>query len=195
MKIAFKFLTILLIVSILGVGVFFLLKHTDNFSSDLKTFYVEYENHHLATESDTVYCQRATYRFDIVYPFNFLNKEQKGYSVKVVPNVKAETAEYVIDGNFYSFTEIRDVTKAFNIRCEETYFTLSIPKDFTIKNVLETIYPDKTIEIDDEYLTSDEPFYTLIITSYDGSKQCNINFGIVDGLVKDVTLDITRIEF
>ena len=195
MKTAFKILSFIIIIAILGVGVWFLLKHTDNFSSDFTTFYVEYENHHLAAESDTVYLINSTHRFDIVYTFDFLDKEQKGYSVKVIPNANAEDLDYVIDGRYYLFKGLSDITAAFDIELNETYFTLKIPKKFSVKTVLDRIYPDKTVEIDETYIVSDAPYYTLIITSNDGTKQYIVNFGTVDGKVKGVSLDITRIEF
>lgn len=188
-------LTFIIIIAILGVGVYFVLKHTDNLSSEFKTFYVEYDNHHLAAESDDFYCWGGTYRFDIVYPFDFLIEEQKGYTVNIVPNSKADKAEYVIDDRNYLFSGLSDITAAFKIDLNDSFFTLTVPRGFNIKTVLETIYPDKTITIDEAFLNSDAAFYTLIITSYDGTQQCRVNFGIVDGFVKGVTLDITEIVF
>ena len=194
MKIIFRIFLVLILLAVVGSG-FFIYKHTDGCNSEFKTFYVEYNGHHLPAESSDIYSQNMEYKFDIVYPFGFIDKEQKGYDVKVIPNANAEAVLYVIDDRYYSFRDLNDITSAFKITKEDDSFTLSIPKDFTIKTVLEKIYPDKTIEIDEEYLNYDEAFYTLIISSYNGANQYTVNFGIVDGLVKGVSLDITKIEF
>lgn len=184
----------ILIIAIIGGGAYFLLIHTDNFSSDFSTFYVEYNRAHLPQTSDVIYEKGSVQRFDVKYTFDFINKEQKGYSVKVVPNANAETAEYVIDGKYYAFSGLKDITSAFDIELNDSYFTLSIPKDFTIKTVLGKIYPDKTVEVDGDYTDSEEKFYTLIITSYDGAISYSVNFGIAVK-VRGVELDITRIVF
>ena len=184
----------ILIIAILGVGAYFVMIHTDNLSSDFSTFYVEYDGHHLAQSSDAIYEKGSVQRFDVKYTFDFLSKEQKGYSVKIVPNGKAETAEYVIDGKYYAFSGLSDITSAFDMELNDSYFTLSIPKDFTIKTVLDKIYPNKTVEVNGDYDISEEKFYTLIISSYDGAISYSVNFGIAVK-VRGVTLDITRIEF
>ena len=187
------FINVILIVGVLGLGVYFVLIHTDNLNSDFKTFYVEYEGHHLDLENEHKDNVGTTHRFKIVYPLGVIAKEQKGYSVCIVPNVNVDSVEYIIDGKWYYFGALSDITAAFDVTCEEDSFTLTIPKDFTIKTVLDTLYPDKTVAVDDKYIDSDELFYTIVITSYDKSAQYIVNFGVVQIYVKDVDLDITRI--
>lgn len=192
MKILFRIFLILIVV-LLGIGTFFILKHTDNCSSEFTTFYVEYDSAHLPKTSDAIYEKGSVQRFDIKYTFDFLDKEQKGYSVKIVPNGKAENVEYRIDNKYYLFGALDDLTAAFDIELNENYFTLSIPQDFTVKKVLEKLYKDKTIEIDGDYDETEGKFYTLIITSYDGAISYSVNFGI--SKIRGVSLNITRIEF
>lgn len=190
----FKIIAVILIIAILGVGAYFLLIHTDNFNSELKTFYVKYEDRHLSTESEAVYLNGSTQRFDVVYTFDFLSKEQKGYSVKIVPNTKND-AEFTVNDRYYLLSAVSDLTAAFDITLEDGYFTLDIPKVFNIKTVLERLYEGSAVEVDERYVKSDEAFYTLIISSSGGDYKVFVDFGIADGKVKGVSLDYTRIEF
>lgn len=187
-------LAFIIIIAILGVGVYFVMIHTDNFKSDFTTFYVKNDGEHLLQTSDALYEKGSVQRFDVKYTFDFLDKEQKGYSVKIVPNGGAENVEYRIDNKYYLFSALDDLTAAFDIELNDSYFTLSIPQDFTVKKVLERLYKDKTVEIDGYYNESGEKYYTLMITSYDGKISYSVNFGIAVH-VRGVALDIIRIEF
>ena len=192
MKIIFRIFLVLILLAV-GAGGFFIYKHTDGCNSGFKTFYVEYEGHHLDLENEHKYNVGTTHRFNIVYPLDVISKEQKGYSVCIVPNVNVDSVEYKVDGRWNILSGVSDITAAFDLTCEEDSFTLTIPKDFNVKTVLDKTYPDKTVEVDDKYIDSDEPFYMIVITSYDNSTQYIVNFGVVQIYVKDVDLNITRI--
>ena len=195
MKTFFYLLLSILLIAIAG-GTWFIYDNTDGCSTEFKTFYVEYAEHHLPEESSEIYFQGVDYRFNVVYPLSFVDKDQKGYTVKIFPNSDAEDVVYNIDDRYYSFNKLNEITSAFDIKLEDSYFTLSIPQGFNIGTVLSRLYPDKTVELDEEeYLESDEPFYTMIISSYDGENQCTVHFGIIDGLVKGVSLNTKRVEF
>lgn len=193
MKIIFRIFLVLILLAVVGGG-FFVYKHTDGCNSEFKTFYVEYNGGHLLQASDALYEKGSEQRFDVKYTFDFIDKEQTGYNVKIVPNGNAESIEYQIDNRYYLFSALDDLTAAFDIELNDSYFTLSIPQDFTVRKVIETLYKGKTVDIDGDYDESGEKYYTLIITSYDGKISYSVNFGIAVH-VRGVALDITKIEF
>ena len=187
----------ILIIAILGAGVYFVSIHTNNFKNNFTTFYVECDGERLESDSNLEFKDDSYHQFKVVYPFDVLSKETTDYSVNIVPYTKGETVEYTIGGRVYLFSALgQDLTSAFDITYEEDGFTLNIKKYFSIKSVLDKTYSDKTVEVSQKYIESNAAMYTLIITSYDGSAQYKLNFGVSNRQredVRDVELDIIRI--
>ena len=81
-------------------------------------------------------------------------------------------------------------TQAFEIEQADEYFTLKATK--TVKGVLETLYPNKTIIVPE--LKSKTPYFALVVSSEDYSAEITIAF-VSAVAVTGVTLDPDHIVF
>ena len=129
---------------------------------------------------------------DVKYTFGAFNKdENKGYSVKIVPN-KIENSDftYTVDGESKSFQSETDISNGFEIVKGEKSFTVT-PKGETIVEVLSAIYGK---EITDCESKSYNDMFTLVVTSYNGEATVKLNFSLTLK-VTGVTLDKEVIEF
>lgn len=90
----------------------------------------------------------------------------KGYSVKVVSNATDETDfSYAVDGNVHRYgKENLDLTAAFDIELNADSFTLTMP--YSMQEVLQSLYPDNTVTVDDVDLTA-QPYFKIVVTAYD----------------------------
>ena len=161
---------ILLLVGIVGIVYAF----TNGFNEDFKTFYVEYDGKRVLTsESEATFRTEQTITFDVKYTFDSGNTEPRGYGVKVMPNTKLDFS-FKAGGKQYLYADAKELTSAFGIKKEASAFTLSIPKDFTLKTALEKAY-GKTVEVEEP---TGYP-YILVISSYNEKVTYKITFGIV----------------
>lgn len=182
---------VLLLLLVVGMIGFFAL-FTNGFTSDLKSFYVEFNGKKILTQNNNLAldCDKEL-RFDIKYTFDVFagkDSEPKGYSVQIVPNITAETNfDFTVDGQIYSFAGEKDLTSAFNIVEYDTYFTLNLPSTLTLQQVLQAVYGNaKTVTVDNA--KSNLKYYRLVITSYDGTVSYSIFFNPYYAVIS-VTLD------
>ena len=112
----------------------------------------------------------------------------KGYNVKIVPNGKIQLS-FKADGKQYSYADAKELTGAFNLKKEKSAFTLTMPKELTLKGVLEKVY-SKTVEVDEPHGF----LYTLVVSSYNEKITYKINFGISIN-VEGIELDKNGIVF
>lgn len=176
-------LVLLLIISAVGFAAYF----SNGFTSDLKTFYVECNGEKILNDKD-YYEMTANqeYRFDVKYLFDVGNKENKlGYHVQVLPYTTKETNfDFQVDGKTYNYGAEGELTKAFEIEQADDYFTLKSIK--TVKGVLETLYPNKTVVVPE--LKSKTPYFALVVSSEDYSVEIKIAFVslvAVEGVIID----------
>ena len=170
---------LLLIIAAVGFAAYF----SNGFTSEFKTFYVECNGEKILNDKD-YYEMSANeeYCFDVKYLFDVGNKENKlGYHVKILPHTTKETYNYGAEG---------ELTQAFEIEQADEYFTLKATK--TVKGVLETLYPNKTIIVPE--LKSKTPYFALVVSSEDYSAEITIAFVSVVA-VTGVTLDPDHIVF
>ena len=192
-KIITSILLALLLVGIMGVIAHF----TNGFREGFKTFYVNYKGEDILSEKSKLELSRGeAHRFDVTYIFEDLDKEEepKGYSVEIVSNVeKGKEFEYTVDGEKISYVDGMYLTNVFQIDRQDTYFTLTLPEDISLKKVLESVY-EKGVEVSDDIERTELYLYTLVVSSYDESVTYYIDFAFQIG-VTGVTLDKSEVVF
>lgn len=188
MKVA-KIITGVIIVLVVALVVGLVFKFTNGFNEDFKTFYLEQDGKQILTsETQVAFVQGEQYRYEVKYTFDSGKSEPKGYNVKVVPNGKIKLS-FKADGKQYMYADAKELTSAFGIKKEANAFTLSVPKELTLKSVLEKVY-GKTVEVEEPkgYL------YTLVVSSYNEKVTYKINFGLSIN-VEGIELDKNGIVF
>lgn len=182
MKVA-KIITSVVIVLLVALAIGLVFKFTNGFNEDFKTFYLEHNGKQILTsETETSFKRGEQYRYEVKYTFDSGKSEPKGYSVKVMPNTKLDFT-FTADGKQYVYANAKELTSAFNIKKEDSAFTISIPNELKLQTVLEKVY-GKTVEVEEPrgYL------YTLIVSSYNEKVTYYINFGTkvtIDGIEID----------
>ena len=167
-------LVVVLLVGVLGV----VFKLTNGFNESFKTFYIEYNGKQILTEKSKMSLARGEdHVFTVKYLFDGKGEEQNDYSVKVIPNLDIEESnfDFNIDGKPYSYIGIKDLTKAFKIKKEVGKFTLSIPENETMLSVLQKLYPEKTITMEETFKSLPYVF-SLVISSYNEKVTYCIDF-------------------
>lgn len=184
-----------ILVALLLAGVIGLVyRFTNGFNEDFKTFYVECDGKQILKEDTqmSLYTER-TYRFDVKYTFDTSKSEPKGYNVKIVPHVEKDF-DFTVDGEWYLYSKVGDLTPAFDLSKGDTYFELTTTSETSIQEVLSKCYPGKEVVVPDIAEESNPYPYTLVVSSYNDSVKYNIHLSI--GVeVTGVELDQTHIIF
>lgn len=191
---AAKVIGVILVLLLLAGLVAVVYRFTNGFNEDFKTFYVEHNGNQILT-TDTQMSLEAgeVYRFDVKYTFDTENAQPKDYNVKVVPNIERDF-DYTVDGERYLYSKTSDLTSAFGLSKEDTYFEITIPEDMSIQKALESCYPGQSVVVPDS-AAADNPYpYALIVSSYNESVVYHIYLSIGVN-VTGVSLDQTEIVF
>jgi len=167
---------LLLLVIVLAVG--FVYRFTNGFNEDFKTFYIEYNGERILTSnSEMVLGIGNEHRFDVKYTFSKNTEQNKGYTVKIIPNAdKNDSFDFTVNGNKYAYYGESELTEAFEINLEASYFVISLPSTMTIQTVLKSLYPNDEVIVPEEAYSMNYPF-TLVIASYNEKVVYNIDFG------------------
>lgn len=182
-------LVLLLIAGAIGLAYRF----TNGFNEDFKTFYIEYGGKQILTaESKMTLKKDKTYRFDVKYTFDKTDSEPKGYGVKILPNMTRDF-DFTVDGEKYLFSKVGEITGAFDIRKDKTYFELTLPKDLSLESVLSKVYGKPVTVPSDAEMNNPCP-YKLVISSYNEKVVYNILFDVSTDVI-DITLDPSEIVF
>ncbi|MBE5737372.1 MAG: hypothetical protein E7348_03130 [Clostridiales bacterium] len=184
---------LLLLVIVLAVG--FVYRYTNGFNEDFKTFYIEYNGERILTSnSEMVLGIGNEHRFDVKYTFGKNTEKNKGYTVKIIPNAdKDNSFDFTINGNKYAYYGESELTDAFDITLEESYFVISLPSTMTIESILKDLYPNDEVTVPEEAYSINYPF-TLIIASYNEKVVYNIDFGF-EVMVMGIELSAEEIYF
>ena len=193
-QVAAKVIGIILVLLLVAGLVAVIYKFTNGFNEDFKTFYVEYEGKQiLAQNSELALEPGKTYRFDVKYTFDTQQSETKDYSVEIVPNAEQDF-EYTVDGETYLYSKAGDLSAAFSLKKQKSYFEITLREDMTIQSVLETVYPGQQVEVPGT-AADENPFpYALIVSSYNGNVSYRIAFNL-GADVTGITLDPSQIIF
>ena len=191
---AAKVIGVILVLALLAGIVAVIYRFTNGFNEDFKTFYVEYDGEQILTaESEMHLVSGNTHRFDVKYTFDTGSSEPKDYNVKVVPNA-TRNFDFTVDGERYLYSKENDLTSAFGLNKQDTYFELVLPEDFTLQYTLQSCYPGQTVVVPEEAESGNAYPYTLVISSYNESVVYRINLS-VGAEVTGVTLDPSQIIF
>ena len=182
-QLAAKIIGIILVLLLAAGLVAVIYKFTNGFNEDFKTFYVEHDGEQiLSADSETTFTEGKTHRFDVKYTFDTQQSETRDYSVEIVPNAEQDF-EYTVDGETYLYSQAGDLSAAFSLKKQKSYFEITLREDMTIQSVLETVHPGQQVKVP-ENASDGNPFpYALIVSSYNG----NISYRIAFDLGTDVT--------
>ena len=189
-KVASGITYVLLILALLG-GIGFVATFTNGFTDSFKSFYVEYNEQSIMSDTQLMLPCGEELRFDAKYVFEDIG--QKGdYKVKVVTNSNSDTTfDYTVDGVPYAYLSDKDITHAFDILHEDGYFTLTLPQGVTLQSILDKVYE---VEIEDNVDERNKCYYAMIVSSYDESVSYRIEFSFNVG-VAGIELDKSEVIF
>lgn len=184
-------LVVLLLVALIGL----IYKFTNGFNEDFKTFYVEYDGKQiLTTDSKLTLNTNGDSTFNVKYTFDNDKSEAKDYNVKIIPNVERDF-DYTVEGERYLFSQTGELTSAFDLKKEGSQFTLTIPKDYDLQQVLQAVNGGKETVIPEDAEINNPYPYRLVVSSYNDKVTYNIDFKITEPVVKDITLNPGQIIF
>ena len=188
-KIIAYVLLLLAVVAAIGVIAHF----TSGFTSDFKTFYVTVNGKNVMNSSGGFQVSLSEpLKVDVKYTFGFANKENKDFSVKIIPNkTTGKDFDFTVGDETHSFYAEKDLTAGFRIDKTENAFTIT-PRGGTLTDILKAIYPDK--EVGDCENNGYDNMFTAVITSYNGEASVEIHF-VIDGTATGVILDKEVIVF
>lgn len=193
-QVAAKVIGIILVLALLAGLVAVIYKFTNGFNEDFKTFYVEHNGKQfLSAQNDLVLEDAGVHRFDVKYTFDTEQSETKDYAVEIVPNAEQDF-EYLVDGEPYLFSRAGDLSAAFDLNKEETYFEITTTDGMTLQSILERCHAGQTVEVPADAEKGNAYPFQLIVTSYNGSVSYRIAFS-VGMTVTGITLDPPSIVF
>ena len=193
-QLAAKIIGIILVLLLVAGLVAVIYKFTNGFNEDFKTFYVEHEGKQILSEnSEMTFTEGKTHRFDVKYTFDTGQAEARDYSVEIVPNAEQDF-EYTVDGETYLYSKAGDLSAAFSLKKQKSYFEITLREDMTVQSVLEAVHPGQQVKVP-ENASDGNPFpYALIVSSYNGNVSYRIAFDIGTD-VTGITLDPPSIVF
>ena len=191
-QLAAKIIGIILVLLLVAGLVAVIHKFTNGFNEDFKTFYVEHEGKQILSEnSEMTFTKGKTHRFDVKYTFDTQQSEARDYSVEIVPNAEQDF-EYTVDGEPYLYSKAGDLSAAFSLKKQKSYFEITLREDMSVQSVLETVHPGQQVKVPEN--AADVFPYVLCISSYNGNVSYRIAFGL-GAEVTGITLDPPGVVF
>lgn len=99
-----------------------------------------------------------------------------------------------MDGEPHLFSRAGDLSAAFDLNKEETYFEITTTDGMTLQSILERCHAGQTVEVPADAEKGNAYPFQLIVTSYNGSVSYRIAFS-VGMTVTGITLDPPSIVF
>ncbi len=170
------------IVSVLFLAavIAFILYYTNNFTTELTTFYVQYGAREIRRDTGRMQFESGViYNFRCEYPFGFpANEKGERYRVSVEVNEAGKEIEYLVDGSSTRFyPKSPDISQSFEITKHTDSFTFCIPAETTLKSIISKAYEGKEVmKIPAVDLTAKD-YLSLVVKSYDGGTVIRIGFG------------------
>lgn len=193
-QLAAKIIGIILVLLLVAGLVAVIHKFTNGFNEDFKTFYVEHEGIQILSEnSEMTFTKGKTHRFDVKYTFDTGQAEARDYSVEIVPNAEQDF-EYTVDGETYLYSKAGDLSAAFSLKKQATYFEITTTDGMTLQSVLERCHTGQTVEVPADAEKGNAYPYQLIVSSYNGNVSYRIAFDLGTD-VTGITLDPSQIIF
>ena len=186
-----QIVTYIAIVLVVVMLVGFLAYFTNGFTGDFKSFYLVVNGEEIMSSKGGYHLnQSEPLQVDVVYTFGALSEEISGYTVEVVPNTDFT---FSVDGEYYGFGAEANLNAGFNIVYEEDSFTIATKGG--IKEILQAMYPNKTIEVDKTQIDFSQDLVNVIVYSADGSVAITSGCSINDSPIDSVSLNMEEIVF
>lgn len=190
------FISLFLIAAVIAFVMYF----TNNLSTDLTTFYVQYGAQEIRRDTGRMQFEKGVYyTFRCEYPLGFPSNERGDrYTVSVEATEAGKEIEYLVDGsNTRFYPKSPDVSQSFEIVRSKDSFTFCIPAETTFKSILTKAYEGKEIKNIPAVDLTAKDYLSLTVKSYDGGTVIRIGFGFdgEEGTEPDVTPlppDITK---
>ena len=177
-------LSVLIVCFVVGV----VIKFTNGFNEDFKTFYLKYGDKDIVTYDNKMdFYFTEEYRFDVKY---FVEPKDNSFFIDVKPNVDSNFS-FTVDGAAKKWINVNlNNLSCFKIDKQENYFVLSFGSPFTVLDLLKeaTGYDNVVIE---ETLPSTY-LYTLEVSNFNGSIKYTIYFSFKQSLAE---LDFKTSDF
>lgn len=182
-KIATVISSILLLVLFVGM-LTFLLKETNNLTTNPGALYVEVDGERISSnKDDQAISYGKEYRFDVGYALD-IDSQKKEYTVSIVPNVTDDTSfDFKVNNDLYAYEGINDLNQGFNVQVYDDYFTIRATTD--LPEIIKGIFPNATISGVPDTINSEISYYKIIISSKDKSQSLEITFHLVGNLILD----------
>ena len=182
-KIATVISSILLLVLFVGM-LTFLLKETNNLTTNPGALYVEVDGERISSnKDDQAISYGKEYRFDVGYALD-IDSQKKEYTVSIVPNVTDDTSfDFKVNNDLYAYEGINDLNQGFNVQVYDDYFTIRATTD--LSEIIKGIFPNATISGVPDTINSEISYYKIIISSKDKSQSLEITFHLVGNLILD----------
>lgn len=180
-----SFLSVLftmLIVLLLAGVVAFIMYFTNNFSTDLTTFYVQYSSQELRRDTGGMRFERGVYyTFKVNYPLGFPSNETgERYHVSVEVGEAGKDIEYRVDSRLTSlYPRSPDLSESFGIVRDTNSFMFYIPEETTLESILKKAYEGKEVTEIPQVDFTEKDYFCLTVKSYDETKVIRIGFGFV----------------
>lgn len=168
-------LSSLVMILLVAIVVGFLYSSTNNFTTNIQTFYVRQDNLTITKDYDNFeIIQNKEYVFEVNDPAQSIKGEKTHFSAKVYYNYSDETAfDYMVDENTYCSSYLSDLTQGFEIEKDDGFFTFTAKKD--LPQIIELLYPSQSVSNCPSVIDTNISYFTLQITSTDTNEQININ--------------------
>lgn len=182
-KIATVISSILLLVLFVGM-LTFLLKETNNLTTNPGALYVEVDGERISSnKDDQAISYGKEYRFDVGYALD-IDSQKKEYTVFIVPNVTNDTSfDFKVNNDLYAYEGINDLNQGFNVQIYDDYFTIKATSD--LPEIVKGIFPNATVSGVPNTINSEISYYKIIISSKDKSQSLEITFHLVGNLILD----------
>ena len=178
-------LLLILLLGLLGGGIYFILDRTNGGTEDFRAFAVTMDGEEIRSTKSKRSLLRGPHTVSVKYLFDFLTDETFDYDVDIVPKAGVKF-DYTVDGAGFPWSDQKDLAKAFALKKEADKFTFTVPDNLAA--VLAALYPGQTVEAPQESALQDTYIYTLTVTSYNGAVNYTIDFSIavkIDGVEVD----------
>lgn len=189
MRALVKAITAVAAVALVAGAIAVIYKYTNGFNEAFKTFYVEYDGEKiLTTDVKQEFEPNVEYRFEVKYTFEQSDAKPLDYNVRIIPNA-ANDFDFTVDDRIYKYSKAKELTQAFTVYKQDTFFTVSFTQEQTLTKILGNIYDTDRIILPSDLDDKCPMPYILVVSSYNDSVKYNMRFNIkgVSNNGKDVT--------
>lgn len=186
MKKALRIIAFIFVIVFL-IGVFFAVyKLSNNFTTDIKTFYLVMDGKIITLDTDNVFLFNKNIE---IHTVGELFTGHQEFKYKIVRNSTVTSFEFNFDDNKHAFSETDDYTKGFEVELTDNSITV---KFITMHEVLQRMYGDGKLELPE--LDYEISYFTLVVELADGSKSICLNFKM-QIYVDQIHFDSSHLEF